>query len=108
MDGELAKLALIAFAIVSGLCVALGGLVLAIAFHKDPKHAARALEIAIRDGTALRIVTVFAVLGTTTVLTFAGRLTEGTLALLSGVAGYVLGGLQANGKRDKPDAADGA
>lgn len=93
MNPDLAKFSLISFVIVSVLCVLVGGVVLGIAFWKDPRQATEAVKAFFEGGNALRIATVLVILGTTTVLAFADKLSEGILALMSGIAGYVLGGL---------------
>ena len=102
MDVDLAKFGIVVFAIVCALCVAVGGIVLAIAFRKDPKEATETVRTFFEGGNALRVATVLAVLGTITVLSFASKLTEGVLTLMSGIVGYVLGGLH-RGEESRKD-----
>jgi hypothetical protein len=93
MNVDLAKFALAVFAIVCAVCIVVGGVAFAVAFRKDPGKAAESVRALFEGGNVLRVATVFGVLGTTTVLLFADKLTEGALALMSGIVGYVLGGL---------------
>ena len=93
MNADLAKFALAVFAVVCAVCIVVGGVAFAVAFRKDPGKAEASVRALFEGGNLLRVATVFGVLGTTTVLLFADKLTEGALALMSGIVGYVLGGL---------------
>jgi photosystem II stability/assembly factor-like uncharacterized protein len=107
MNAELATFALLVFATVCAICVVTGGIAFAIAFRKHPTQATLAIKAFFEGGNALRVATVFGVLGTTTVLLFADKLTEGALALMSGIVGYVLGGLN-HGSSEKTGPRDSA
>jgi len=81
-----------------------------VSFHKDNKVASEYLTRVFEGGSALRLMTVLAVILSATVLSLAGQLKEGTIALLSGVAGYVLGGIGTetyDGKKARADGSSG-
>jgi hypothetical protein len=77
------------------VAIAIVGLtvVSSISFRQDNKVASEFLTRVFVGGAALRLLTVLAVILSATVLSLAGQLKEGTIALLSGIAGYVLGGI---------------
>lgn len=89
--------ALVIIAFVAGLC---------FAWYHDPARTSDTIKTIFGDGTALRIVTVFVVLGAAALLAIADKLDKGILALLSGIVGYVLGGL-GKPERERP-LKDGA
>jgi hypothetical protein len=94
MDLDIAQFALVIYGAVFALaCVAIA-ILLAVFFWKDPSATTAVIKTFYDGGNGLRIVTVVAVLATATVLAFGGHLSEGVLSLLSGVAGFVLGGLR--------------
>jgi hypothetical protein len=65
-----------------------------MSFKNNPTGTSQQLQIFFEGGTGLRLLTVFAIILATVFLGTIGKLNEGASALLSGVAGYVLGGLQ--------------
>ena len=71
------------------------------AIRKSPEIASKSLKEFFSDGNAVKILTVFAVLVAATYLSLAGQLSESMIALLSSIAGYVLGSL----KKDKAEVA---
>lgn len=75
-------IALVAFAVVGG-----------IAFSKVQKGAGKSFGLLFQRGNFLRIITAVAVIQAAAILSLAGALTEGATAILSAVAGFVLGGL---------------
>lgn len=74
--------ALLAFAIVGG-----------IAFSKVQVGAGKSFGLLFIRGNFLRISTVVFCVFAVVVLAFAGKLSEGAVAVLSGIAGFVLGGV---------------
>lgn len=64
------------------------------AFNKAPEVASESLKEFFDGGNSLKIITVFAVLITAAYLGLADQLSEAAIALLSSVAGYVLGSLK--------------
>ena len=62
-------------------------------YKQDSENATEALKFFFEGGNALRIATVLVIIGTAAVLALADKLSEGVLALMSGIAGYVLGGI---------------
>jgi len=64
------------------------------AFTKDTGSFSETFTKLLGGGIGLRLATVFAVLQTAFFLKLIDKLDEGVLALLTSVAGYVLGGLR--------------
>ena len=78
--------ALAAFAVVGG-----------IAFSKIERGAGKSFGLMFTRGSFLRIATVVFCVFAVVVLAFAGKLSEGSVAVLSGIAGFVLGGVSKDG-----------
>ena len=74
--------ALAAFAVVGG-----------IAFSKVERGAGKSFGLMFSRGNFLRISTVVFCVFAVVVLAFAGTLSEGAVAVLSGITGFVLGGV---------------
>jgi hypothetical protein len=69
--------------------------VAAIAFGRDEKSSARYFAGFAEQAGALRIITVGMIVLAATFLALANKITgEAVVAIISGVAGYVLGGFQ--------------
>ena len=105
IDPELVKVAIysisaifiagfLAFAVVGG-----------IAFSKVTKGAGKSFGLLFERGNFLRISTVMCVVLAVILLSVLGVLNEGAVAVLSGVAGYVLGGLEKD-KNNQDSAED--
>jgi len=78
--------ALIVFSVVGG-----------IAFSKIERGAGRSFGLMFSRGNFLRISTVVFCIFAVVVLAFGGKLSEGAIAVLSGIAGFVLGGVSKDG-----------
>jgi len=75
-------------------------------FSKRPKCVWKGFEEIAKFGGALRLLTVGLVISTATFLTLADKIKgEAVVAILSGVAGYVLGAFQRS--MDKPPSGGG-
>jgi hypothetical protein len=74
--------ALVAFAVVGS-----------IAFSKVEHGAGKSFGLMFSRGNFLRISTVVFCIFAVVVLAFAGKLSEGAVAVLSGISGFVLGGV---------------
>ena len=96
VDPQLVQTVIIAIAIV--MSIGLIGLftVSYVSFNEDSKVASEYLTVVFGAGSALQLLTVLAVILSATVLALAGQLQEGTIALLSGIAGYVLGSIRSH------------
>lgn len=94
IDPELVKVAIysISAIFIAGFLVfaVVGG----IAFSKVTKGAGKSFGLLFERGNFLRISTVMFVVLAVILLSILGVLNEGAVAVLSGVAGYVLGGLE--------------
>lgn len=75
------------------------------AFAKDTGSFSRSFTKLLGGGIGLRLATVFIVLQTAFFLKLIDKLDEGVLALLTSVAGYVLGGLRFRTNDAKRDEA---
>ena len=73
--------ALIAFAVVGS-----------IAFSKINQGAGKSFGLLFFRGEFLRMATVILCIFSVVILSFGGKLTDGAIALLSGIIGFVLGG----------------
>jgi len=94
----LAKLLLIGVGIMGGFTI-----VGAIAFWKTEKGGAKTFTMFFQRGVALRMLTVGAIVVGAIFLALAGTIKESSVvAILSGIAGYVLGGYE----RTKSNAKD--
>ena len=108
-DAELVRWAIVAIAVV--LSIGLIGLftVSYVSFSRDSKVASEYLTRVFGAGTALYLLTVLAVILSATVLALAGQLQDGAIALLSGIAGYVLGAIRSSSQpRTRPKGAPNA
>lgn len=74
-----------------------------IAFWRTQKGAAKSFGLLFQRGNFLRIGTVVMVVVATIFLAIAEKLSEGAVAVLSGVAGYVLGGLDRSKEDENVD-----
>jgi hypothetical protein len=79
-------IALVAFAVVGG-----------IAFSKVERGAGKSFGLMFSRGNFLRISTVVFCIFAVVVLAFADKLSEGAVAVLSGITGFVLGGVSKDG-----------
>jgi len=71
-----------------------------IAFNRTQKGAAKSFGLLFRRGDFLRIITVLAIIYATLILALLGLFEQSVATILSGVAGYVLGGLSTGSKPD--------
>ena len=78
--------ALFAFAVVGG-----------IAFFKVERGAGKSFGLMFSRGNFLRILTVVICVFALVVLSFADKLSEGSVSVLSGIVGFVLGGVSKDG-----------
>jgi hypothetical protein len=100
----------IAIAVVTTVTILGLTIVSYVSFNKYNRIASEYLTRVFVGGAALRLLTVLAVILSATVLSLAGQLKEGTIALLSGIAGYVLGGIGAetqSGKKARTGGVSG-
>ena len=94
MDINLSITAIYALTFVLVSALALSAIAVIVAIKNSPEVASKSLKEFFNGGNALYILTVFAVLVTAAYLALAGQLSEAAIALLSSVAGYVLGSLK--------------
>lgn len=94
IDPDLSLITIYALTIVLITALLISAVAAVFAIRSAPDVAAKSLKEFFSGGNALKILTVFAVLITMTYLALAGQLSEAAIALLSSVAGYVLGSLK--------------
>lgn len=82
-----------AFSVVCSICVVSATVALVVMFKHNAEQAAIVTKAFFEGGNALRIATVLVIVGTAAVLALTNALSEGVLALMSAIAGYVLGGI---------------
>jgi hypothetical protein len=104
---ELTKLAIYSITIITCTMVLAGGVVGAVAFGRTREGAAKSFGLLFQRGNFLRIATVYFVVLAVMLLALLGKLNEGAAAALSGVAGFVLGGLD-RGKGTEKEAIEKA
>ncbi len=92
-DIELLSTVVYAFAGVIVAALAAFTVVGGIAFSKVERGAGKSFGLLFSRGNFLRISTVVFCVFALVVLAFAGKLSEGAVAVLSSIAGFVLGGV---------------
>ncbi len=89
---------------VTVLCITI---ILCVVFLKIPSSYGKTLRAMFDKIELLKLSTIFFVIMATTYLTYYDKLTDGTIAIFSGIAGYVLGTVRrGNYKEDKDDNID--
>jgi hypothetical protein len=101
MDPQLAWLAIICLSIITGLSVVGAAVVSALVSWKEPQQATNALAGLVEGGNSIRLLSTILVVVAASFLALAGALTEGASALLSSVAGFMLGGIRRREATDK-------
>ncbi len=93
-----------------GFSLIIGGLIVFILcwayvttkyFKASPSDAVEHTNRFLGSETSVRLATVAAVTFVVCILSLFGSLSEGAIAILSGITGYVLGGLSSPSKKDK-------
>jgi hypothetical protein len=112
LEPTLVKWALAATAGVVAVAILGFTIIGAIAFGRAPKGTAVSFGLMFQRGNLLRVITAVLVIEAAVVLSLVGALTQGATAILSAVAGFVLGGLdrghgEARGRTEaEPDIAE--
>ena len=91
---NLSLIAMYALTVILLLILLLSAIAAIFAIKKSPEIVSKSLEEFFNGGNALKILTVFAVLVTASYLALADQLSDAVIALLSSIAGYVLGALK--------------
>ena len=99
----LSELAIYALSGILVVAIVVSGVAVFFAIKEAPEVASKALKDYFNGGNALKILTVFAVLITSAFLALAGQLSEGSIALLSSISGYILGTIQGEKIQIKPE-----
>lgn len=75
-----------------------------IAFNRSQQGSAKSFGLLFQRGNFLRIATAFLVVIAVVYLALLNKLSDGAIGILSGVGGYVLGGLDKGKAGDVPEA----
>ncbi len=76
--------------IVGAVCITVGWIAVFLLLRKQQGQ----LEVFLRDGNGVKLLTVVFVIFATTILAVMGALSEAVAAIFSGVVGYVLGSVR--------------
>jgi len=95
----LVESALISFAFVLTVVFATFATSTWAAFRSQRQGAPKSLGLLFQRAGILRLMTVLIVIFATVVLQLLHSLGEGAIAILSGIAGYVLGGIEKNSEK---------
>ncbi|HEY8098336.1 MAG TPA: hypothetical protein VIE65_19925 [Methylobacter sp.] len=101
LDPELWKFGLTMIAAIMGLIIVSGAVVAGIYFKSHPEQATKSTNQFLESQSAIRLLTVIVVVIAACALSVLHVLTDGAIAILSGITGYVLGGLPANSKSEE-------
>ena len=104
---EMAQLVVWSVSVLVALWILAFLIVGSIAFWRTEKGAAKTFSLMFKRGDFLRILTVMFVVLAVIWLSAMNALTPGAIAILSGVAGYVLGGLGKSLQNDSDKDANG-
>lgn len=96
-DCEMLRTVVYAFAVVIIAALAAFAVVGGIAFSKVEHGAGKSFGLMFSRGNFLRISTAVFCVFAVVVLAFAGKLSEGAVSVLSGIVGFVLGGVSKDG-----------
>jgi len=97
MNAELAQVAMLCVSVILGLAVAGAAVVSSLVALKRPEESKAAILGLAEGGNAVRLLTTMGVIVVVCFLALAGSLTNGAIALLSSVAGFMLGGVRRDG-----------
>lgn len=97
MNSELARTAMICLGGVIGAAILAAAVVSSLVAWKAPQQATGALLGLVEGGNSIRLLTTFGVIIAACFLALSSTLTEGAIALLSSVAGFMLGGMRPRG-----------
>jgi len=93
LDADLARIIIICTTVILVAGITGFSIVGSVAFSRVEKGAGKSFGLLFQRGNFLRITTVVIVVVAAMFLALAGKLSDGAVALLSGVAGIALGGL---------------
>lgn len=101
MNIDNARLAMLCLSTLLGLAVIGATIVSSLVARTRPEQSTAALLGLVHGGNSIRLLTTFGVVLVMCFLALAGSLTEGAIALLSSVVGFMLGGVKgAHGEAD--------
>lgn len=103
IDVEMLRIVIYAFSAVIIAALVAFGVVGGIAFSKTTTGGGRSFGLMFQRGNFLRIATVVFCIFAVVTLAFAGKLSEGAVGVLSGIAGFVLGGVSKDGASSSSD-----
>jgi Na+/H+ antiporter NhaD/arsenite permease-like protein len=95
LDPVLWKYGLTVMATLMGVIIISAAVVANTYFKSSPEHAAKGSNEFLKSQSSTRLLTVLLVVSAACVLSIFHVLNDGAVAILSGITGYVLGGLPA-------------
>jgi hypothetical protein len=107
LDPTLWKYGITVLAILMGVLVVSGAIVASIYFKSAPEHASQGSNDFFKSQSAIRLLTVMVVVSAACVLSLFHVLNDGAIAILSGIIGYVLGGLPSENSFDNKKKISG-
>ena len=93
-DASLPRLAMLCLSALLGLAVIGATVVSSVVAKGRPEESTAALLGLVQGGNSIRLLATFGVVLVTCFLALAHSLTEGAIAVLSSVAGFMLGGIK--------------
>jgi len=94
MNPELSRIAILCISVILTIAFVGATIVSGVVARQRPEESTQALLGLVEGGNSIRLLSTLAVVVVATFLALAGSLTEGTIALLSSVAGFMLGGVK--------------
>jgi len=107
-DVEVLRTVVYAFTAVLLTALVVFGVVGGVAFSKIERGGGKSFGLLFSRGNFLRIFTVVLCIFAVVVLATSGKLNEGAVAVISGIAGFVLGGVSKDAAEPKSSEPPGA
>jgi cadmium resistance protein CadD (predicted permease) len=109
VNPEIMRIASLYVTIIIAIIATGATIVGSIAFFRAGSGQAKTFSLLVQRAGALQLITVMSIIGASCFLAVIGKVSpEGTISILSGIAGYVLGGYAARtrGSSDKDEDSE--
>jgi len=103
LDPQLASRALLILGVLAGIALVVSAVVTAVVYWGSAEAMRRTVPKLVQKEFALRLSTVVLIVFISAVLALVGALNSGAVAILSGIAGYVLGGVKRPRSSGEPE-----
>ena len=104
MDIDNSRLAMLCLSTLLGLAVIGATVVSALVARNRPEQSTAAFLGLVQGGNSIRLLTTFGIVLVMCFLALAGSLSEGAIALMSSVVGFMLGGFKRETGEEKGQA----